>query len=79
MILPLLEVYNKAAWKQTVCKSDKLSSIDTCIPKPESGLQFGNVNKSVDLTKKLPWNVCIAKPRVHLILITASYPIFRVK
>jgi hypothetical protein len=58
----LLEVYRRAAWKQTFCKSDRLSSTDTCIPNPASGFTFGNDNKSVDLTKKLPWNVCMANP-----------------
>jgi hypothetical protein len=60
--IPLLEVYNSAAWKQTFCTSDRLSSIDTCIPNPASGFTFGNDSKSVDLTKKLPWNVCMANP-----------------
>ena len=60
--LPLLEVYNKAAWKQQVFVS-RVSSIDICIPNPASGLMFGNDNKSVDLTKKFPWNVCILNPK----------------
>jgi len=55
--IPLLEVYRRAAWKQTFCRSDRLSSIATCIPNPASGFTFGNDSKSVDLTKKLPWNV----------------------
>lgn len=52
--LPLLDVYNKAAWKQTFCNSDKLSSIETCIPNPASGLTLGSDNKSVERTKKFP-------------------------
>ena len=61
-MIPLLDVYRRAAWKQIICKSDKLSSMDTCIPNPASGLTFGKDSKSVDLTKKLPWNVCMASP-----------------
>ena len=51
--IPLLEVYNKAAWKQQVFVSS-VSSIDICMPNPASGLMFGNDSKSVDRTKKFP-------------------------
>ena len=47
--------------------------------KERTELIFGKDNKSVDLTKKFPWKVCKANPRVHRILITASNPIFLVK
>jgi hypothetical protein len=66
--IPLLEVYKSAACKQTFCILDRLSSMDNCIPNPASGFTFGNDNKSVDLTKKLPWNVCTAIPlKEHII------------
>ncbi len=51
----------------------------TWIPNPASGLMFGSERRSVDLTKKFPWKVCRARPRVQRTRITASNPIFRVK
>ena len=47
--------------------------------KPASGLMLGRARRSVERTKKFPWNVCAVSPRVHRIRITASKPIFRVK
>ena len=78
-VCTLLLVYNSAAWKLTSLQSFKSSSMATCIPNPESGLTFGKLRRSVDLTKKWPWNVWRLIPRVHRILITASNPIFLVK
>ena len=72
---PFVLVYNKAAWKPTIEDSVKLSSISICIPKLWSGLTFGKDNKSVDRTKKFPWNVLMLIPLVQRSLITASKPI----
>ena len=46
---------------------------------PASGLMFGRERRSVDRTKKFPWNVCGVSPRVQRIRITASKPILRVR
>lgn len=64
--LPLLDVYNRAAWKQAVRMLCKGSSMLTCIPKPASGLIFGRESKSVERTKKLPWKLVMVKPLVAL-------------
>lgn len=64
--IPWLDVYNKAAWKQTFDMSVRFSSIETCMPYPASGLTFGKDKRSVDRTKKLPWNVCIETPLKQL-------------
>lgn len=49
------------------------------MPNPASGLTLGSDSRSVERTKKFPWNVCMDKPRVHLSRMTASKPIFLVK
>ena len=58
---PLLEVYSSAAWKQAKLLSI-VSSMDSCMPKPASGLTLGRESRSVDRTKKFPWNVWILRP-----------------
>lgn len=65
-VLPLLDVYRRAAWKQQVRMLVKGSSMLTCIPNPASGLMLGRESRSVDRTKKLPWKLVIARPRVAL-------------
>jgi len=55
-------VYKTAAWKDTVWRSVRFSSITTCMPKPASGFTLGRASRSVVRTKKLPWNVWINNP-----------------
>lgn len=44
-----------------------------------SGLTFGNASRSVDRTKKLPWNVCSEMPLEARTRMTASRPSGRVR
>lgn len=62
MCVPLLEVYSSADWKQASEVSARLSSIDICTAKPESGLMLARDSRSVERTKKFPWNVWMDKP-----------------
>ncbi len=59
---PLLEVYSRAAWKQARDESARESSIDIWTAKAESGFTLARDSRSVERTKKLPWNVWMDKP-----------------
>ena len=61
-LLPLELVYNKADWKQAWSVSVSDSSMEICIANAASGLTLGNERRSVDRTKKFPWNVWILRP-----------------
>lgn len=60
--IPLLDVYRRAAWKHASDVSAKFSSIDTWTAKPESGFTLARDSRSVERTKKLPWNVWMDIP-----------------
>lgn len=62
LLLPLLEVYSSAAWKETTCMSSRFSSMDIWTANPASGLTLGRDSRSVERTKKFPWNVWMDKP-----------------
>lgn len=59
---PLLDVYSRAAWKETTWMSSKFSSIDIWTAKPASGFTLGRDNRSVERTKKFPWKVWMERP-----------------
>lgn len=59
---PLLDVYSRAAWKETTWMSSKFSSMDIWTAKPASGFTLGRDNRSVERTKKFPWNVWMERP-----------------
>ena len=61
-VIPLLEVYSRAAWKQASDESTRESSMDIWTAKAESGFTLARDSRSVERTKKFPWNVCIDKP-----------------
>lgn len=60
--VPLLDVYSKAAWKETTCISFRFSSMDIWTAKPASGFTLGRDSRSVERTKKFPWNVWMDRP-----------------
>ena len=39
--------------------------MDICMAKPASGLMLGSDRRSVERTKKFPWNVCKDTPRMQ--------------
>lgn len=46
--------------------STRFSSMDICTAKPASGLTLGRESRSVERTKKFPWNVWMDKPTWRL-------------
>ena len=58
----MLEVYSRAAWKQASEESTRESSMDIWTAKAESGFTLARESRSVERTKKFPWNVWMDKP-----------------
>lgn len=56
-------MYSRAAWKQARDESARESSIDIWTAKAESGFTLARDSRSVERTKKLPWNVWMDKPK----------------
>ncbi|TNN67123.1 hypothetical protein EYF80_022653 [Liparis tanakae] len=53
---------SSAAWKQARDESARESSMDIWTAKAESGFTLARDSRSVERTKKLPWNVWMDKP-----------------